>query len=202
MWKSHFPKQETTVESKTWDEDVPFFEVQPSFFSPKKTVNISEHHLPTKPSYYLRPFVASEVSWYPFNLWNDEKNDFPRLFGGANLRLFFNNLFLKDPGEAPESAFEFQPTKIKTMVGGLVSWKWLIIFFRNLPNSKILKGCGVSKTFSDGVVAWSVALAWMACFMAWPCSWFSQSLSSASLRRFDKYGKSLACLVVFRDTFF
>ncbi|CAK9032965.1 Patched domain-containing protein 3 (RND-type protein RNDEu-3) [Durusdinium trenchii] len=26
-----------------------------------------------------------------------------------------------DPGEAPESAFEFQPTKIKTMVGGLVS---------------------------------------------------------------------------------
>lgn len=93
-------------------------------------------------------------------------------FGGANLRDFFQFLH-QDPGEAPESAFEFQPTKIKTMVGGLVSWKW---FFSNLPNSKILKGCGVSETFSDGVVAWSVALAWMACFMAWPCSWFSQSL--------------------------
>ena len=30
---------------------------------------------------------------------------------------------IQDPdGEAPESAFEFQPTKINTMVGGLVSW--------------------------------------------------------------------------------
>ncbi|CAJ1445353.1 unnamed protein product [Effrenium voratum] len=32
-----------------------------------------------------------------------------------------------DPGQAPESAFEFQPTKIGTMVGGLVSnsnWKY------------------------------------------------------------------------------
>ena len=27
---------------------------------------------------------------------------------------------VQDPGDAPESAFEFQPTKIKTMVGGLV----------------------------------------------------------------------------------
>ena len=30
----------------------------------------------------------------------------------------------QDPGEAPESAFEFQPTKIKTMVGGLVARLW------------------------------------------------------------------------------
>lgn len=38
----------------------------------------------------------------------------------------------KDPGDAPESAFEFQPTLIKTMVGGLVPWlspwcPWLVL---------------------------------------------------------------------------
>jgi len=74
--------------------------------------------------FYLQPFVkASEVSWYPEITCEMMKTPISSgFFGGANLRDFFQFLH-QDPGEAPESAFEFQPTKIKTMVGGLVSWK-------------------------------------------------------------------------------
>lgn len=148
----------------------------PHFFY-RKTVNICEFtHLPTShraflPATFCESIRGVLVSWN--NLWKDENTDFLRLFWWSKSPRFFS---IFTPGSWWSSWKRVWVSANQDQDHG----RWIglleMIFFSNLPNSKILKGCGVSETFSDGVVAWSVALAWMACFMAWPCSWFSQSL--------------------------
>ena len=74
----------------------------------------------------------------------------PNELGGGGSFSFPGPFGAKDPGDAPASAFEFQPTKIKTMLGGYVSWKeclgglllataQVLFFFLNSSSSSL--GC-------------------------------------------------------------
>ena len=62
----------------------------------------------------------SFITFFPRMVKNDSKSPGGSLFFFTKeLPVFRLSAALQDPGDAPESAFEFQATKIKTMVGGL-----------------------------------------------------------------------------------